>query len=161
MVTAGSLAQRQCLACGRSSARSFGRWTAAVRARLWDGDEVLGVLPLQATKPSAPLSSNGCEDNSTPTADLQSQLWRLKPHAELPRKRAGTPGGAPAAAAAAHKVKRKRRHNRSNSGGHVEFNWPLARATAHHATDILSSQKGSGLSLQLQNNTRLGELLGA
>lgn len=126
-----------------------------------DADEVLGVLPLQVPKPSAPLS-NGCEDNSTPTADLQSQLRRLKPHAELPRKRAGTPGGAPAAAAAAaHKVKRKRRHNRSNSGGHVEFNWPLARATAHHTTDILSSQKGSGLSLQLQNNTRLGELLGA
>lgn len=161
MVTAGSLAQRQRLACGRSSARSFGGWTAAVRTAV-DADEVLGVLPLQVPKPSAPLSSNGCEDNSTPTADLQSQLWRLKPHAGLPRRRAGTPGGAPAAAAAAaHKVKRKRRHNRSNSGGHVEFNWPLARATAHHATDILSSQKGSGLSLQLQNNTRLGELLGA
>lgn len=71
---------------------------------------------LQVTEPSAPLSSSGRRDSSMPTADLQSQLWRLKPRAELPRKRAGTPGGAPAAAPA-YKVKRKRRRNRSNSGG--------------------------------------------
>ena len=140
---------------GRCLMHLFSRWTAAVHSNVGDGagDGRASFSRWSSPGPcSLPLAA---ETTVMPTANTQSQLWRLKAQPELPWRYLETLVLAAAGAFRSNRldtiISHTPRQTKDPTG-------PFPAATAYHATDILWNHHGVQWSLpsELQKKIWLG-----